>query len=182
MGDSNQLRYLQAHVPNAESVIEIGSKQHGNTPNFRSLYSNHVGLDLEAGAGVDVVCDVEQGIPELSADLVICCSVLEHVKRPWLAAANIARLVRSGGKLYISVPWVWKYHAYPDDYWRFSWRGILVLFPDFSWNEPMYSTTSTGAEFFKAEPGSDGERAHVTDGVKYLPYLMVHMIGTHGPG
>lgn len=179
MGDSNQLRFLKERIPSVDGLtVEIGSKQHGNTPNFRGIYSPYVGLDREAGEGVDHVCDLETEAPDLQASLVICCSVLEHISRPWIAAANIARLVRPGGKLYVSVPWVWKYHAYPDDYWRFSWRGIQVLFPGLEWGEPMYSTTSTGAEFFKAEPGSDGERAHVTDGVKFLPYLMVHMIGT----
>lgn len=159
-------------------MIEVGSKQHGNSQNFRSLYPNYWGLDLEAGEGVDEVCDLELDAPDKQAALVICCSVLEHVERPWLAAGNIAKLVRPGGKLYISVPWVWRFHAYPDDYWRFSWRGIETLFPDFEWGTPMYSTTSTGAELFEAVPGSDGERAVVIDGVKFLPYLAVHMIGT----
>ena len=177
LGDLNNLRYLR-DVPVDGLVVEIGSKQHGNTPNFRSLYPNYIGLDLEPGEGVDRVCDIERECPDLQAALVICCSVLEHVQRPWIAAENIAKLVRPGGQLYISVPWVWKYHAYPDDYWRFSWRGIQVLFPGFVWEQPMYSTTSTGADFFEAVPGSDGARAVVTDGVKFLPYLMVHMIGS----
>lgn len=178
MGDSNQFRYLKANVPKVDGlVIEIGSKQHGNGQNFRSLYPNYLGLDREAGEGVDEVCDLEVGAPDKQAELVICCSVLEHVERPWIAAGHIANLVCPGGRLYVSVPWVWKYHAYPDDYWRFSWRGIQTLFPGFTWNEPMYSTTSM-AEPFKAVPGSDGERAIVIDGVKFLPYLAVHMIGT----
>ena len=78
----------------------------------------------------------------------------------------------------MSVPWVWRFHAYPDDYWRFSWRGIQVLFPGFDWEQPMYSTTSTGAGLFKAEPNADGDLAIVAEGVKFLPYLMVHMMGT----
>lgn len=185
MGDRNQYEFLKTHVPSVDGlVIEIGSKQYGqNTANFRHLYSPYIGIDLESGEGVDAVCDLSVSgleLPEAwwGASLVICCSVLEHVKRPWVMAENIARLVRTGGKVYISVPWVWRYHAYPDDYWRFSWRGVQELFPGFEWDGAMYSTTSTGAGFFKAEPNADGNMAIVAEGVKFLPYLMVNMIGT----
>jgi hypothetical protein len=44
----------------------------------------------------------------------------------------------------------------------------------------MYSTTSLGRGLFKAAPGVDADMAVVTDGVKFLPYLSVHMIG-HAP-
>jgi len=53
-----------------------------------------------------------------------------------------------GGSIYISVPWVWPYHAYPDDYFRFSWRGIAELFPDFDWRDVCYSTNIEG-EFYE---------------------------------
>jgi hypothetical protein len=53
-----------------------------------------------------------------------------------------------------------------------------VLFPGFDWGQPMYSTTSIGAGLFKAEPDADGNLAIVAEGVKFLPYLMVHMMGT----
>ena len=179
MGDANQTLFLKERAPSVDGlVIEIGSRQYGNSAPFRSLYKNYLGIDREAGPGVDEVCDLEAGAPDKQADLVICCSVLEHVSRPWIAAENIAKLVKPGGRLYMSVPWVWKFHAYPDDYWRFSWRGIQVLFPGFEWEQAMYSTTSTGAGLFKAEPDADGDLAIVANGVKFLPYLMVHMMGT----
>lgn len=188
MGDRNQFQYLKTFAPRVDgTVIEVGSKQYGQmTANFRTLYPGpYIGIDLEPGEGVDVVFDLAMPNPASvipwRGDLVICCSVLEHVKRPWIMAENMTRLVNPGGKLYIAVPWVWRYHAYPDDYWRFSWRGIQQLFPEFDWSDALYSTTSTGGGmggFFRAEPESDGNRALVAEGVKYLPYLMVNMIGT----
>jgi methyltransferase family protein len=186
MGDRNQLAFLKTYLPAVDGVVvEVGSKQYGgHTSDFRQLYPGpYIGLDIEAGEGVDEVCDLGLAGREVPwrADLLICCSVLEHVKYPWIMAENLTRIVRPGGKLYIAVPWVWRYHAYPDDYWRFSWRGIQELFPGFEWGEALYSTTSIGAGiggFFKAEPESDGNRAVVVEGIKYLPYLMLNMIGT----
>ncbi len=84
----------------------------------------------------------------------------------------------------MSVPWVWRYHAYPDDYFRFSWRGIISLFPEFDWQKIYYSTLVPG-EFIEVNDklsDSDDKMALVTDtpmGLrKYLPYMMVNMLGT----
>lgn len=83
----------------------------------------------------------------------------------------------------MSVPWVWRYHAYPDDYFRFSWRGIMELFPSFEWTNVCYSTNVPN-EFFDIvanNPGIDDSMAAFAETPggkrKYLPYLMVNMLG-----
>lgn len=189
LGDINQKYYLRHFKPPVDGpVLEIGSKDYGSTMNFREDFPGHeyVGLDLEEGPGVDVVADLTEGIgtlPEKHFGLVICCSVLEHTPRPWVMAENITRLVKSQGWLFMSVPWVWSYHAYPDDYFRFSFRGIETLFPAFEWDELTFSTIVPG-ELIKIEresPRVDNSLAHVIEQErgprKYLPYLMVNMLG-----
>lgn len=180
MGDKNQRLYLRARVPAANPVLEVGSRDaNGNTSGFREFYpGEYVGVDLEPGKGVDVVADLcgPHPLPEGHFGLVICCSVLEHVKDPWAMARNLTRLLKPGGKLYVSVPWTWRYHAYPDDYWRFSWSGIRTLFPDLAWGEPEYSTTREG-DFLPAKPDVDNNLATVIEGRKFIPYLSLHMIG-----
>lgn len=192
MGDVNQLIYLQRHVPSVNGpVLEVGSKDYGSTSSFRGVYtdSEYVGVDMAPGKGVDAVVDLVEGIGPLPAahfELAICCSVMEHVRRPWVFAENLARLVRPGGRIYVSVPWVWRYHAYPDDYFRFSWRGIAELFPGFEWSGLEYSTTVPG-EFIAI--GGDAKRTDDSLALRrhvgwirrkrrmYLPYLMVNMLG-----
>jgi hypothetical protein len=72
---------------------------------------------------------------------------------------------------------VWRYHAYPDDYFRFSWRGLQALFEPLRFGKCFYSTVLNG-EIFKAEPDADGKMAvEDQDKRKYLPYLEVHGIG-----
>lgn len=190
MGDSNQITLLRSLVPTIDGpILEVGSKDYGSTASFRDFYrqNTYVGVDLAAGKGVDRVADLTQGtagLPEQHFALAVCCSVLEHVPKPWLMAANITRLLRPGGLLYISVPWVWRYHAYPDDYFRFSFRGISSLFDEFDWQRAYYSTTAEG-EFYQI----DAEHIDVDNALavhlaaaggpqrKYLPYLMVNMLG-----
>lgn len=194
MGDINQLTYLKRHVPSTPGpVLEVGSKDYGSTSSFRSVYTagEYIGVDMAHGKGVDAVVDLVEGIgslPEGHFDLVICCSVMEHVRMPWVFANNLSRLTRGGGQIYISVPWVWRYHAYPDDYFRFSYRGVMELFPRFKWNAMEYSTNVPG-EFIPisgdGKRGDDSMAIHRRTGFlskqrrKYLPYLMVNMLGTN---
>lgn len=190
MGDVNQRLFLEKLVPRVDgAVLEIGSKDYGNTTSFRDLYGNvgYVGADLEPGKGVDVVVDLTTGLGSLSPGtfaLVICCSVLEHTPKPWNMAANIALLLRHGGLLYISVPWVWRYHAYPDDYFRFSPRAVQSLFPDFGWTYATYSTnvggehTELNLQDLREVDNRMAVHASTPNGQrKYLPYLMVNMLG-----
>lgn len=179
MGDKNQLTFLKRRLPVVDGpVLEVGSKVYGQTPNFRSAYQDYTGVDLEAGDGVDVVADLSKphGLTEGRYALVIACSVLEHAKDPWALARNMTKLLRPGGRLYLAVPWAWRFHSYPDDFWRFSWRGIETLFPDVKWDEPEYSTTRLG-EFFPAVKDADHNLATVIEGRKFIPYLMLHMVG-----
>jgi SAM-dependent methyltransferase len=192
MGDKNQLSYLKRHLPAvAGPVLEVGSKDYGSTASFRDVYTanEYVGVDMAQGKGVDAVVDLAEGVGALQTSrfgLAICCSVLEHVRRPWVFAQHLTSLVRPGGHLYMSVPWVWRYHAYPDDYFRFSWRGVIELFPEFEWAAIEYSTNVEG-EFIEINE----QNKHADDQMaqyhrvslfgkqkrKYLPYLLVNMIG-----
>jgi hypothetical protein len=73
------------------------------------------GVDLSERAGVIArrliphidfrVCQLDS-LPYESGffDRVVCSDVLEHVRRPWLLAAELARVCRAGGELVISVP------------------------------------------------------------------------------
>jgi len=193
MGDINQLAFLRHWVPRVDGpVLEVGSKEYGSTSTFREFYAGaeYVGLDMAEGPGVDVVQDltVSPGpLPQSHFALAICCSVLEHVRRPWRFAENLTRVVRPGGMLYMSVPWVWRYHAYPDDYFRYSHRGVMALFEEFDWTKAYYSTNvpSEFVEIPADAAGVDDRMAAVLDAGqgrkrKYLPYLMVNMLGIRG--
>jgi SAM-dependent methyltransferase len=192
MGDVNQLLYAADRLGRIDgAVLEIGSKDYGSTAPFRrelDFTGEYVGLDLQPGPGVDLVGDLSLGLCGLrheSFALIICCSVLEHVKKPWEMAANIERLIRPDGNVYIAVPWVWRYHGYPKDYYRFSHSGIQELFPRLEWREVCFATEVPGA-FLPIR--SDEEAQQICDrlmGVgkssgppqKFLPYLQVLMLG-----
>jgi SAM-dependent methyltransferase len=85
-------------------------------------------LDIEAAPGVDVVGTAEDtAIAEASIDLILCTQVLEHVRAPWLAMREFARVLRPGGVVVFSVPHVWFHHPHPHDYWRMTVEGVVAL-------------------------------------------------------
>ena len=188
MGDFNQLLFLKKHLGAFEGgVIEIGSRNYGSTQDFRSLFpgKDYLGVDLVAGPGVERVVNLEA---EPAGDLGtyglgICCSVLEHSSKPWVLAERLENLIAVDGYLFVSVPWVWRYHPYPDDYFRFSVRAIESLFASFKWAARSYSTTVVGEMFDLDQHGIDLDNKiafikEVGKGKrKYLPYLMVNMLG-----
>lgn len=63
-------------------------------------------------------------------DAVICLNVLEHVKDPFRAAREIARVLRPGGKLYCVVPFLQPLHGYPHHYYNMTAQGLRNLFAD----------------------------------------------------
>jgi hypothetical protein len=45
--------------------------------------------------------------------------------------------MRYEASIFVSVPWVWRYHAYSKDYFRFSPDGLEAIFPRIEWEHLM---------------------------------------------
>lgn len=58
---------------------------------------------------------------------VVCNQVLEHVFDPIRFLSEINRCLKPGGKLLLSVPFVWDEHEAPQDFARYSSFGIKYL-------------------------------------------------------
>jgi len=69
-------------------------------------------------------------IDDQSADAVLCTQVLEHVARPGVVLGELARVLRPGGSLFLSVPFVWELHELPRDFWRFTPASLDQLLND----------------------------------------------------
>lgn len=140
--------------PRAGRTLIVGSQVYGEKEDRRRRYAEALGVDMLAGPGVDRVLDLEE---ELPADLgqfyhVECMSVLEHSRRPWLLAANLERLMAPGASLFVSVPFVWRVHAYPNDYWRMTPEGVRSIFPGVDWQHLMIAADKLrdGSKFSRA--------------------------------
>ncbi len=80
----------------------------------------------------DFVEDIHQlSFSENTLDGLFCLAVLEHVYDPKKAAEEIVRVLKPGGRAFIYVPFLYRYHAHRSDYkdyYRYSKDGIAYLF------------------------------------------------------
>lgn len=77
-------------------------------------------LDIKADEGIDIVADLTRNdLPPVvfarRYDLVICCNILEHVADRDAFMANLVRFVMHDGRLLITVPRRYPWHADPID-------------------------------------------------------------------
>ncbi len=162
MGSAAQLLFIEQHVERFEGpFLEAGSKDYGNTQDLRSLFSgkddtdsdscsDYVGIDMFDGPGVDVMVDLTGDFASIDKSLggrrfgtIFCLSVLEHCENPFSMSENIVRLLAPGGKVCVSVPFAFRLHAYPDDFWRFTPSGVRKLFEPLEFR-PEDSVWTTG--------------------------------------
>lgn len=180
-------------------TLEVGSLAHNEEDGYWHVHADEfaegkiVGLDIVPGKNVDVVHDLSLGswpFQPSEFNSVICCSVLEHVQRPWMLCANLERLIAPGGMIYVSVPWVHRFHKYDDDYWRMTPSAVKTLLPNIEWDAIAYSVygyaQGTPLHFVQWTDEVDNQLGLVVPLLgpkgelyarKYLPYLMLHMIG-----
>lgn len=89
---------------------------------------------------VDDICEPLSLQPN-SWDGLVCLSVIEHVYDPPAAVNTLWRCLRPGGRAFVHVPFVFRYHApkdlYFQDYFRFTRDGVAYLFRDFE-NVTLY--------------------------------------------
>jgi SAM-dependent methyltransferase len=71
-------------------------------------------------------------------DAILCLSVFEHLCYPFRAAGEIHRVLKPGGKAFLTIPFIFGEHAKDGDYgdyYRFTEQGIKLVFKDFSVTE-----------------------------------------------
>lgn len=106
-------------------LLDLGA---GNQP-FRPWYEPKVkttiAVDATPAPGLDALAFAAP-IPFLddSFDTVLCTSVLEHVSDAEAAVAEMARVLRPGGHLLITVPFLYPTHEAPYDFWRTTHHGL----------------------------------------------------------
>jgi SAM-dependent methyltransferase len=118
-------------LPAGSRVLDLGGHKFNKRGQFdinllplRIMVAN---LLLEKGA--DLCCDACcLPIPQNQFDAVICAELLEHVRLPDRVIQESFRVLKPGGALLISVPFLYRIHADPFDYGRYTkhyWQDLL---------------------------------------------------------
>jgi SAM-dependent methyltransferase len=119
-------------------VLEVGSVDvNGNLrPTVEALGPReYVGVDLEPGRGVDIVCRAEDILNKFgkeSFDAVISTEMLEHIRDWRTVVSNIKNVCRPGGVILLTTrSYGFKYHGFPYDFWRYELSDMKNIFSDF---------------------------------------------------
>lgn len=114
-------------------VLDVGC---GHMP-FREdalrVATQYEGLDVESRVpGVTHIASAEAmtEISDAAYDCVFSFEVLEHLPHPQRAMAEMARVLRPGGMLLLTVPHLSRLHEEPHDYFRYTRHGLRVLAED----------------------------------------------------
>ncbi len=141
INDKLILKYLEKNLNLLEgTILDIGcgrmrykeiilSKKHNNKPNDKK----YIGIDLEAGkfnysVKADIYWDGKKiPIENNSVDSAILFEVLEHCKNPQIVVREAFRVLKPGGVLLFSTPFLYQLHGVPFDYQRFTSFGVENL-------------------------------------------------------
>lgn len=75
---------------------------------------------------IDISCDLSKPLPlpDQHFDTIILSDVLEHIPEPKNLWLEMARVIKPGGKLLISVPFYYWLHEEPHDYYRYTEHAL----------------------------------------------------------
>jgi len=126
-----------------EEVARLAPRMHGQlldigcgTKPYQSLFSAaecYIGLELDTpGNRVAKRADYFYDGNVFPFDVgkfdgVVCNQVLEHIFNPDRFLQELSRVLKPGGELLLTVPFVWDEHEQPWDYARYSSYGLRDL-------------------------------------------------------
>lgn len=119
---------LMPDLPDGARVLDVGSLDING--NIRDLFEHqaYMGLDITAGANVDVVAEpYDYPFEDEYFDLVVSANCLEHVPEPHRWARELRRILKKGGTLIVTAPHNIHYHN-PPHYWNIRKDALAFLF------------------------------------------------------
>ena len=130
---SSLVESLRRVAPRAHGrLLDVGCGDKPYEHLFVPFVDSYLGIEHEAtyantdaggraSRGADVLYDGKRlPFEDRSFDTVLSIQVLEHTPRPGELLAEMARVVRDDGLIILSVPFSFRLHEEPHDYFRFT--------------------------------------------------------------
>lgn len=120
-------------LPPEAMVLDVGAGESPHAPLFE--HTRYYTIDRGIGdvnwdySRIGLVGDAH-ALPfrDASFDAVLNIQVLEHLMEPRVAVAEFGRVLKPGGKLFLSTVQCWETHQHPNDFFRFTRYGMEYLF------------------------------------------------------
>lgn len=115
-------------------ILEIGSREVTGLSEARQRFAlaDYVGFDFYPGKNVDIVGDVHRLSSYFNKDeqfdIIYSSACFEHFAMPWVAAQEIAKMLKVGGLVFVETHFSFQAHERPWNFFQFSDMGLRVLF------------------------------------------------------
>jgi len=142
--------------------------------------------DIETSIPGAMLCDLtEIPQPDSSYDSILCNAALEHVPQPEAVMLELRRLLKAGGHIAISVPFLQPFHPMPYDFRRYTREGILQLAQCTGFRvvemHPVHSLAQTVGWLIWAH--LEEKRSRLGKLICWLPiYVSTRLVQTPWPG
>ena len=91
-----------------------------------------ISLDIDDQRHPDIAGDIcSHDFQGLQFDAVVMAETLEHIHSPHLALENVHRILKNGGRLILTAPFIFPIHDAPYDYYRYTRYGLAYLLRHF---------------------------------------------------
>ena len=119
-------------LPEGSSILDAGAGESV----YKKLFSHcsYKAIDLAVGesrwnyANLDYVGFLhEMPIEDEIFDAVLCTQVLEHLEWPRESVKEMYRVLKAGGKLFMTVPMAQDEHQIPYDFFRYTSYGLQSI-------------------------------------------------------
>ena len=118
------------HACPGRTVLDLGC---GTMP-YRALFTvrgaRYIGADIDGDPDLLIGSDGSVPLANGSVDAVVSFQVLEHVKLVPAYLSTVRRVLRPGGRVFLSTHGVWPYHPHPTDFWRWTRDGLRLILED----------------------------------------------------
>ena len=125
---------LAKYLPFVEGrVVDLGCGTCPYKEDILKVADEYIGVDWENGLhdqqNVDIFADLTRPLPltDNYADTIVSFQVMEHLAEPDAFLSECYRILRSGGGIFITVPFMWHVHEAPHDYFRYTQYGLRHL-------------------------------------------------------
>ncbi|MEW6067949.1 MAG: class I SAM-dependent methyltransferase [Nitrospirota bacterium] len=112
-------------------VIDIGGNKEKKRGGFKPPLSQVKSwgyLNIDNSTNPDICCSAENiPVEDASYDTAILCEVLEHLEHPEQVLKETFRILKNGGILIMSTPFLFPVHAAPYDFQRWTDTKIRLV-------------------------------------------------------
>lgn len=118
---------------------------------YDELVDEAIGMDVEECVHDQRYIDVFASLDNMpfesdSFDTVLCTNVLEHISSMEQSFKEVTRVIKQGGYLILSVPFLYPIHESPNDYYRYTEYGLrhqlesngFKIVENMTWGGPVF--------------------------------------------